>query len=89
MFSTQNRGENHSSWNVGVTVVLRSSSCPYLWIRLRCDAAGYMSGIAYPSICRISWVYCSLLKNARDQLRARISPRSSREEQTEEEQAEE
>lgn len=75
-------------WQKGLTVVQRSSSCPYLWIRLGENTLWYVSSCAYSSICRITWVYRSLLKNARNQLRDELLSRCLRDEQDEDEQDE-
>jgi hypothetical protein len=89
MLLMQDRRKYRFPWEKGSTIVQRSSSCPYLWIRLCEDTLWYVPGLTHSSICRITWVYRSLLKNARNQLRDEILSRRIRDEQNEDEQDEE
>ena len=69
MLPVQTRNEYQVHAGIGVPVLQRSRNYPYLWIRIYCGLSGYISGLAHSSICCISWIYHSLLKTARSQLR--------------------
>ena len=85
MLSIKDACEYRFPWQKGATIVQRSSSCPYLWTRLGEHTLWYVLKLAHSSICKITWVYRSLLKNARNQLRDELLSRCLQDEPDEDE----
>lgn len=64
--------QSRSNLLVGEVVMQRSRECPYLWIKLRKDSVGYISGISCSSVFFISWLFGLFLRSARSQLRDEV-----------------
>ena len=86
--SSNQRNEYSGLRQVVPTVIQRSKDCPYLWVRLRPDRAGYIPGMVYSSACTVSWPYHGWFQNARSRLRHESGARRLSSDQGEEDQEE-